>query len=89
MAEKKKARAVEPGDKWQETWKMIEDAMYEDHGCLLPPGEAKVSLVLPWTKEKYLGELKRKGKIISWGLDKEYVEGNLRRYVITLDTEKI
>lgn len=68
---------------------MIEDALYEVHGCLLPPGEASVQLTLPWTKEKYLGELKRKGKIVSWVLDKGYAEGNLRRYMVNLDMEKI
>ncbi len=76
-------------DQGSEMWKNIEEAVFAVYGCLLPPGEASVPLVLPWTKEKYLGELKRKGKIISWAQDKDYAEGNLRKYSVTLDMEKI
>lgn len=76
-------------DHGNEIWRFIEEAVFVAYGCLLPPGEASISLVLPWTKEKYLGDLKRRGKIISWVLDKDYAEGNLRRYMVTLDMEKI
>jgi hypothetical protein len=36
-----------------------------------------------------LGVLKRSGKIIRWAQDKDYEEGNNRRYIVTLDTAKI
>ena len=88
MAEKKHRT-----DEWekhrQEVWKLVEDAVLEEYGCLLPPVDVTVSIVLPWTKEKALGLLKRQGKIASWGLDKDYSEGNKRRYLVTVDTDTI
>ena len=63
--------------------------MLATYGCLLPSGEVTVILVLPWTKEGVLGELKRQGKILAWKLDKDYEDGNNRRYLITLDADKI
>ena len=51
--------------------------------------DVTVSIVLPWTKEKALGLLKRQGKIASWGLDKDYSEGNKRRYLVTVDIDTI
>ena len=87
MAEKKGLRSEERNKQCRDTWKIIEEALFEEYGCLLPPGEATVSVILPWTKEKCLGELKRQGKIISWGLDKEFKEGNKRRYEIRVDAD--
>lgn len=63
--------------------------MLADYGCLLPQGEITVSIVMPWTKESVLGTLKRQGKIVAWELDKSYEEGNDRRYLITLDADRI
>lgn len=87
MAEKKGLRSKEREKQCRDTWKIIEKVLLEEYGCLLPPGEAAVSVILPWTKEKCLGELKRQGKIISWGLDKNFKEGNKRRYEIRVDTD--
>lgn len=63
--------------------------MLDKYGCLLPQGEITVTLVMPWTKESALGSLKRQGKIVAWELDKSFEEGNNRRYIITLDADKI
>lgn len=73
----------------QDTLKAIEDAVFATYGCLLPIGEVSVSIVLPWTKEPVLGELKRCGKILSWEQDKTYEDGNNRRYRITIDADRI
>ena len=73
----------------QATLKTIEDTLLSTYGCLLPSGEVTVTLVMPWTKEGVLGELKRQGKILAWKLDKAYEEGNNRRYLITLDADRI
>ena len=67
----------------------IENEMLGIYGCLLPPGEVTVALVLSWTKEGVLGKLKRQGEIIAWKLDKDYEDGNNRRYLITLDADRI
>jgi len=67
----------------------IENNLLATYGCLLPSGDVTVTLILPWTKEGVLGELKRQGKILTWKLDKEYEDGNNRRYLITLDADKI
>ena len=67
----------------------IEDNLLATYRCLLPSGDVTVTLILPWTKEGVLGELKRQGKILTWKLDKEYEDGNNRRYLITLDADKI
>ena len=72
-----------------DTLRAIEDDLLATYGCLLPSGEVTVTLVLPWTKESVLGELKRQGKILAWKLDKDYEDGNNRRYLITLDADKI
>ena len=40
-------------------------------------------------QEKVLGLLKRQGRISSWRLDREYSEGNKRRYLVTVDTDRI
>ena len=71
------------------TLRAIEDNLLATYGCLLPSGDVTVTLILPWTKEGVLGELKRQGKILTWKLDKEYEDGNNRRYLITLDADKI
>lgn len=73
----------------KETWNLIEASMFSVHGCLLPPGDFDVPVVLPWTREKFLGVLKRKGRIVSWVQDTSFSEGNLRKYLITLDSDKI
>ena len=72
-----------------DTLRAIEDNMLATYGCLLPSGEVTVTLILPWTKEGVLGELKRQGKILTWKLDKNFEEGNNRRYLITLDADRI
>ena len=63
--------------------------MLATYGCLLPSREVTVTLVLPWTKEGVLGELKRQGEIPAWKLDKDYEDGNNRRYLVTLDADKM
>ena len=72
-----------------DTLRAIEDNLLATYGCLLPSGEVTVTLILPWTKEGVLGELKRQGKILTWKLDKDYEDGNNRRYLITLDSDRI
>ena len=72
-----------------DTLRAIEDNLLATYGCLLPSEEVTVTLILPWTKEGVLGELKRQGKILTWKLDKNFEEGNNRRYLITLDADRI
>ena len=74
---------------YQDTLRAIEDDLLATYGCLLPSGEVTVPLVLPWTNEGVLGELKRQGKILAWKMDKNYEDGNNRRYLITLDADRI
>jgi hypothetical protein len=88
MAEKKH-RTDELEKHRQEVWKLVEDAVLQEYGCLLPPGNVTVSLVLTWTKEKALGLLKGQGKIVFWILDKDYSDGNKRRYLVTVDTDRV
>ena len=71
------------------TWATVVEAVTAAYGCLVPQGEITVQVVLSWAKEEMLGVLKRSGKIISWAQDKEYEDGNNRRYIVTLDTAKI
>lgn len=71
------------------TWATVIEAVTAAHGCLVPQGEITVQVVLSWAKEEMLGVLKRSGKIISWAQDKDYEDGNNRRYIVTLDTAKI
>ena len=71
------------------TWCAVTEAVTAVYGCLVPQGEITVSVVLSWAKEEMLGVLKRSGKIISWAQDKDYEDGNNRRYIVTLDTAKI
>ena len=90
MKKKTISKAVREQNKRTEgVWKTIMDAVTATHGCLLPQGEITVQVVLSWAKEEMLGVLKRSGKIISWAQDKEYEDGNNRRYIVTLDTAKI
>ena len=79
----------EQGKSYQDTLRAIEDDLLATYGCLLPSGEVTVTLVLPWTKEGVLGELKRQGKILAWKLDKDYENGNNRQYLVTLDADKM
>ena len=85
----KKTTIKDQGKACLDTLKTIEEAMLATYGCLLPQGEITVSIVMPWTKETALGSLKRQGKIVSWELDKSYEDGNNRRYIVTLDADKI
>lgn len=71
------------------TWATVVEAVTAMYGCLVPQGEITVQVVLSWAKEEMLGVLKRSGKIISWAQDKNYEDGNNRRYIVTLDTAKI
>jgi len=79
----------EQNKSYLDTLRAIEDNLLATYGCLLPSGDVTVTLILPWTKEGVWGELKRQGKILTWKLDKEYEDGNNRRYLITLDADKI
>lgn len=72
-----------------DTLKLIEDCLFATYGCLLPVGEVSVTIILPWTKESVLGELKRRGKILAWEQDKDYEDGNNRRYHINIDADGI
>ena len=49
-----------------DTLKLIEDSLFATYGCLLTIGEVSITIILPWTKESVLGELKRCGKILAW-----------------------
>ncbi len=89
MAEKKKLKTEDLDKSCNEIWNAIDKAVLDTYGCLLPSGEITITLELPWTKEKVLGLLKRQGRISSWRLDKEYSEGNMRRYLVTVDTDRI
>jgi hypothetical protein len=71
------------------TWGAVQDAVVSSYGCLVPQGEITVQVVLSWAKEEMLGVLKRSGKILAWKQDKDYEDGNNRRYIVTLDTAKI
>jgi hypothetical protein len=71
------------------TWGAVIEAVTAAYGCLVPQGEVTVQVVLSWAKEEMLGVLKRSGKIIRWAQDKDYEDGNNRRYIVTLDTAKI
>jgi hypothetical protein len=90
MKRKALSKAIkEQNKRTAETWKAVTEAVTTVHGCLVPQGEVTVQVVLSWAKEEMLGVLKRSGKIISWAQDKEYEDGNNRRYIVTLDTAKI
>ena len=73
----------------RDIWRIIEDMIFEQHGCLLPVGDITVDLILHWNKEEVIGTLKRRGKITSWGQDREFEDGNMRRYTIVVDSENI
>jgi hypothetical protein len=79
----------EQSKSYLDTLRAIEDNLLATYGCLLPSGDVTVTLILPWTKEGVLGELKRQGKILTWKLDTDYEDGNNRRYLITLDADRI
>ena len=70
-------------------WGALQDTATSVYGCLLPQGEITLQVVLPWTREEVLGELKRNGKITAWAWDKTYESGNDRQYSVTLDTSKL
>ena len=89
MKSKNQTTIKEQGKSYQDTLRAIEDELLATYGCLLPSGEVTVTLVLPWTKEGVLGELKRQGEILAWKLDKDYEDGNNRRYLVTLDADKM
>ena len=89
MAEKKKLKTENQDRSCIEIWNAIDKAVLDTYGCLLPSGNVTIPLELPCTKEKVLGLLKRQGRISSWRLDREYSEGNKRRYLVTVDTDRI
>ena len=89
MKSKNQTTIKEQGKSYQDTLRAIEDDLLATYGCLLPSGEVTVTLVLPWTKEGVLGELKRQGKILAWKLDKDYENGNNRQYLVTLDADRM
>ena len=89
MKKKIQSKLMAQGKSCQEVLQSIEETILASYGCLLPQGEITVSIVMSWTKESVLGTLKRQGKIVAWELDKSYEEGNDRRYLITLDADRI
>lgn len=90
MKRKAVTKAVkEQNKRMAAVWDSLHDSAMGAFGCLLPQGEVTLKVVLPWTREEVLGELKRSRKIISWAWDKSYEDGNNRRYIVTLDTAKI
>jgi hypothetical protein len=90
MKRKALSKAIkEQNKRVADTWGAVTEAVTAVYGCLVPQGEIRVSVVLSWAKEEMLGVLKRSGKIISWAQDKTYEDGNMRRYIVTLDTAKI
>ena len=89
MKSKNQTTIKEQGKSYQYTLRAIEDDLLATYGCLLPSGEVTVTLVLPWTKEGVLGELKRQGKILAWKLDKDYEDENNRQYLVTLDADRM
>jgi hypothetical protein len=89
VAEKKKLKTENQDRSCSEIWNAIDKAVLDTYGCLLPSGNVTIPLELPWTKEKVLWLLKRQGRISSWRLDREYSEGNKRRYLVTVDTDRI
>ena len=89
MKSKNQTTIKEQGKSYQDTLRAIEDDLLATYGCLLPSGEVTVTLVLPWTKEGVLGELKRQGKILAWKLDKDYEDGNNRQYLVKLDADRM
>lgn len=70
-------------------WDALHDSAMGTYGCLLPQGEITVNIILPWTREEILGDLKRSGKIIGWAWDKSYEDGNNRQYNVRLNTNKL
>ena len=90
MKRKAISKAVREQNKRQAgVWSAVQDAATALHGCLVPQGEITVAVVLPWTREEVLGELKRKGKILAWAWDKAYEDGNNRRYNVRLNTARL
>lgn len=73
----------------RDTWRTIEDTIFNQYGCLLPAGDLTVEVILHWNKEEVLGTLKRRGKITGWVQDREYEDGNMRKYTVTVDSEKL
>lgn len=59
-----------------EVRKIVKDAI-ETSGTI---GEAEV--IISWTAEEWLGEMKRRKEIQHFAQDKNYEDGNLRRYLI-------
>lgn len=70
-------------------WGALQEVATSVYGCLLPQGEVTLKVILPWTREEVLGELKRSKKIISWAWDKSYEDGNNRQYNVRVDTAKL
>ena len=90
MKRKAISKAVrEQNKRMAAVWDSLHDSAMGAFGCLLPQGEVTLKVVLPWTREEVLGELKRSKKIISWAWDKSYEDGNNRQYVVRVDTAKL
>lgn len=61
-------------------------SLNDKYGCLIPQGNLTATIEVPWCYEQLLGELKRCGIISSWRWnDREYENGNLRRYEVRLN----
>ena len=71
------------------TWRRFEDAIIAEYSLLIPSGNLQIIIDLPWTREGILGLMKRSGRIIAREQDKSYENGNLRRYVITVEGESV
>ena len=74
---------------FRDTWRTIEDALIAEHSFLLPSGIISTTVTLPWTRENLLGQLKREGRIVSWEQLRDFSEGNMRQYKITIDGSRI
>ena len=90
MKRKKITKAVkEQNKRVAAVWDALHESAMGAYGCLLPQGEITLSVILPWTREEILGDLKRSGKIIAWAWDKTYEDGNNRQYNVRLNTNKL
>ena len=71
--------------------KEIRKAATAQYGCLIPDGDIVVTLEAPWTRETFLGTLKRQGTIKKWRQIKEaeVSESNLRKYEVIIDSEHV
>ena len=89
MKRKPKTKEEAEAQRMAGVWRVIQDALNAEHGCLLPQGEVTVAVIISWTREEVLGMLKRSGKILSWAWEKGWENGNERRYSVRVNTAKL